>query len=138
MLIDKHTDLQALERIRKLPPCIQPHVRVNDPCWSYCPEGWRDLVEHLHTNLVTVHPHYEIVQIKEKFGGLRFYTTIPYNPHDIGIIVISYYESMSFRVCDVCGEVGEKQQIDGCFIATRCDQHNTNEERRAKVTEHGR
>lgn len=133
-----HTDPEALRRIGKLPECLQPHMELNDPCWSYCPPGWRSLVEELHYNLVAIHPNYQIRQIKEKFGGLRFYTNIPYDATDEGCLLIQDYENQSHSICDICGGEGEKRFIDKCFMAVRCDTHNTSDELRAKVSEYDR
>ena len=52
-----------------------------DPLWSEHPvwrsidtgDGWNDLIRDLATELSALPISWEIVQIKEKFGGLRFY-----------------------------------------------------------------
>ena len=58
------------------------------------------------------------VQVKEKFGGLRFYvngaTEEMYN-------FISFAESMSYKTCEVCGSPG-KTYTDG-WHQTLCDIH---------------
>ena len=56
-------------------------------------------VEHTNTFLYDFH----IIQIKEKYGGLRFYIEgAPEGSRVDGII--SKYESMSERICGVCGK----------------------------------
>ncbi len=60
----------------------------------------------------------EIQQIKEKFGGLRFY-------YDGGDERISGMETMAEiwagRTCETCGNVGK--QRGGGWIRTLCDEH---------------
>jgi hypothetical protein len=59
----------------------------------------------------------EILQIKEKFGHLRFY---------VGEAPIAIYsaieeaERQSFKVCEVCGSPGEIR--GGSWITVRCDR----------------
>ena len=113
------------ERIAKLPEPIRKHVYPEDPYWCYVPDGWRDLVCRMNEHLEVLEPDYILHQAKEKFGGLRYYTHTPdrtNNEHDLFWIIVSYYESLSFRVCDVCGEYGTKW-IKGGFVRTRCEEH---------------
>jgi hypothetical protein len=58
------------------------------------------------------------VQIKEKFGTLRFY----YNGGDSKIEgMVRLAESMSAVTCEECGKPG--QQRSGGWIRTLCDEH---------------
>lgn len=128
-----HTDKSAIERVNNLPECIREHMWTNDPCWSYCPEGWRDLVTRLHNALVQVAPDYRLSQIKEKFGGLRFYTNISHTEDSIPHMIISHFESMSTTTCDVCGKRGMVVQAgpdNWPYVASRCEEHY--EEKRAR------
>lgn len=57
-------------------------------------------------------------QVKEKYGGLRFY----YGGGDDTIdAYVRFAEYLSERTCDVCGAPGK--QRDGGWIVTRCDEH---------------
>lgn len=58
------------------------------------------------------------VQVKEKFGGLRFYVNGASAEHDAKI---EFAESMSYRTCEVCGRPG-KPTRDG-WIRTLCKEH---------------
>ncbi len=60
------------------------------------------------------------VQLKEKFGSLRYYMNQS-TPYIDG--VISMAESMSAITCEVCGNPGKLRQ--GGWIKTRCDEHST-------------
>jgi hypothetical protein len=60
----------------------------------------------------------EIQQIKEKFGGLRFY----YSGGDeriSGMEVMA--EAWADRSCETCGDLGERRS--GGWIRTLCDKH---------------
>jgi hypothetical protein len=58
------------------------------------------------------------VQVKEKFGGLRFYVQAATDKH---YNYISFAESMSYRTCEECGAPG-KRYTDG-WHRTLCDIH---------------
>ena len=58
------------------------------------------------------------VQVKEKFGGLRFYVQAATDKH---YHYISFAESMSYRTCEECGAPG-KTYTDG-WHTTLCDIH---------------
>jgi hypothetical protein len=57
-------------------------------------------------------------QIKEKFGGLRFYVERATEEH---YNYISFAESMSYRICEECGAPG-KLHTDG-WHRTLCEHH---------------
>jgi hypothetical protein len=58
------------------------------------------------------------VQVKEKFGGLRFYVQAATDKH---YNYISFAESMSYVTCEKCGSPG-KRYTDG-WHTTLCDIH---------------
>ena len=58
------------------------------------------------------------VQVKEKFGGLRFYVQAATDKH---YQFISFAEVMSYRTCEECGAPG-KTYTDG-WHRTMCDIH---------------
>ena len=58
------------------------------------------------------------VQVKEKFGGLRFYVNGATDKH---WSYINFAESMSYRTCEQCGNPG-KTYTDGWHM-TLCDIH---------------
>ncbi len=66
----------------------------------------------------TKRPPFEVYQVKEKFGGLRFYT----NSHNWAIFdLIQQAEQQSFQICDICGQPGTLRK--GSWWRTRCDEH---------------
>lgn len=60
------------------------------------------------------------VQVKEKFGGLRFYIDGG-DKYTDGVITLA--ESMSFSICEVCGHPGIARR--GGWIRVLCDEHET-------------
>ncbi len=105
-----------------------------------CGEGWWPILEALCFNI----QHHidwknrqsEIVvqvvveQIKEKFGGLRFY----YDGGDEYISgLVSMAESWADASCEECGAPGKRR--DGGWIKTLCDTHEAERQQRKKVSE---
>jgi len=71
-----------------------------------------------------------VEQIKEKFGGLRFYYQGG-NEHISGMVTMA--EVWAGRSCETCGNVGVRRS--GGWIRTLCDIHEA-EYQRNKETEH--
>lgn len=72
------------------------------------------------------------VQVKEKFGGLRFYVQAATDKH---YSYISFAESMSYRTCEECGAPG-KRYTDG-WHRTLCDIHADMDGREQEVEDEG-
>lgn len=89
-----------------------------EKCDFYLPIGWTKLVETLLKDLTFVCPEIRVAQVKEKFGGLRFYAD---NCNKEANELITLAEQQSVLICDVCGEPG-RLRSDG-WLATKCDTH---------------
>jgi hypothetical protein len=90
-------------------------------CWGFPGDGWFDLIYRLSEDLVKIEPTLQAVQVKEKFGGLRFY--IDSCPEDTWSAVqqrISEAEAESFRTCESCGAPGSVR--GGGWVKTLCDK----------------
>ncbi len=73
-------------------------------------------------------PQVVATQVKEKFGGLRFY----YDGGDEQITgMVRMAESWASHTCETCGKPG--QMRTGGWIRTLCDEHE--EERQVKMKE---
>ncbi len=85
------------------------------------PKGWKHIVEPLINECEL--NEVKINQIKEKFGGLRFYIgSAPDRFRD----KIVKAEIQSFRTCQDCGAHAIVRQIeygDIYYVATLCDKH---------------
>lgn len=90
---------------------VDPYPRVVD-----CGPGWYGLLKDLHNSLVFVDPHYTLIQVKEKFGGLRFYV-LASEPEMERLVftLVSLYERISFKVCEMTGEPGMLMVKDGVY-----------------------
>jgi len=60
-----------------------------------------------------------IQDVKEKFGGLRFYVS---GASDKVYNYIEFAEALSHRTCEECGAPGERRS--GGWIKTLCDTHH--------------
>jgi len=101
-------------------------------------QGWWPILETLCDNIQhhidwrnresEVVPQVVVEQIKEKFGGLRFY----YQGGDEQIHgMVRMAESWAANCCEECGSPGTRRS--GGWIRTLCDQHEA--ERQARIEE---
>lgn len=102
---------------------MQKHHKILRPAgYVEVGEGWFPLIDSLCTDLQKISNdtglQIEAEQIKEKFGGLRFYTSTSTKPHADRITVA---EEQALVTCEVCGAPGK--QRDGGWIRTLCDEH---------------
>jgi len=72
-------------------------------------------------------PPVEVEQIKEKFGGLRFYHVGGDSMIDG---MISMAEAWAAHTCEVCGQPGQAR--GGGWIKTLCDHHEGERQQRMK------
>jgi len=82
-------------------------------------DGWIPLVQNLIEEAVEAGWDKQICQVKEKFGGLRFYIN---SASDEVFEIIRKYESLSYETCEVCGEKGELRK--GGWYSTLCEKHH--------------
>ena len=73
-------------------------------------------------------PQVTVGQIKEKFGGLRFYYD---GGDDVIDGMVRMAESWASNACEECGAPGQSR--DGGWIKTLCDEHDA--ERQAQFKE---
>lgn len=78
--------------------------------------GWGPLVERLYN--ACDHQGVAILQIKEKFGGLRFYVG---GASDSTLQLIEAAEDESRKTCELCGKAGG-QRVERGWVWTRCDE----------------
>ena len=80
--------------------------------------GWLGIIKSLIEDLIQLGWDKQICQVKEKFGGLRFYIN---SGSDEIYKKIFEAEIKSNRVCEKCGEPGKS--ISGGWIVTLCKFH---------------
>jgi hypothetical protein len=96
--------------------------------WVSFDRGWYPLVCQLDSHISRILPDYQIHQMKEKFGGLRFY----WAPHWVDEIepdvqererrrakeveaLVDAWEIISYLVCEACGAEGSLHDRDGWY-----------------------
>ena len=80
--------------------------------------GWLGLVKTLIEDLIQLGWDKQICQVKQKFGGLRFYI----NDGSKEVFdKITESEKKSYEICEKCGEPGKSTK--GGWITTLCDFH---------------
>jgi len=79
-------------------------------------KGWSTLIDTIYDNL---RPETYVMQVKEKFGGLRFYVGGA-TPEEFE--VIDKAEADSYTICEECGKPGILREDLG-WILTLCDEH---------------
>jgi hypothetical protein len=83
-------------------------------------KGWRPLIKQLIIDLKKMGWDGNITQIKQKFGGLRFY---------IGAGSLKIFnridkaEKESFKICEECGRPGRLR--GNSWLMTLCDKHSS-------------
>jgi len=106
-------------------------------------KGWYPILEALCANIQShidwqnknheKHPVVEQViveQIKEKFGGLRFY----YQGGDDNVHgMVRMAESCAANCCEECGAPGKRR--NGGWIRTLCDHHEAEHQERLRTRE---
>lgn len=114
-IVDSYEDKQMYEKRKEI--AIQEHG--NDYNVEDLPDA--EDVELTEEEKADV----RAVQVKEKFGGLRFYIKgAPTDIHDKVQGAIRMAESMSFRTCEECGTTENVEVRDDGWIETLCDDCN--------------
>jgi hypothetical protein len=108
-----------------------------------CDDGWYFLLDELCSEIEKIDKDktVKVVQVKEKLGGLRFYTSsdgpvidvlnnaktfnlVRNEPNKIQALV-SKYEEMSYKICEVCGDQGRLCKTNGGYLKTVCIEHRS-------------
>ncbi len=87
-------------------------------------DGWYPLIDVL-SGLLTEQPiDITAVQVKEKFGALRFYIDTIHSEENSDFIGGLCYmaEFLSMVICDECGKRG--RLCKAAYLCTRCDEHS--------------
>lgn len=100
--------------------------------------GWEPLVDELHRRVLEVAPEITVNQVKEKFGGLRYYYSLPVEVSEREIDdywcktvgekvekIVSAAELCSTWICEVCGEPGHTDNWNHGWLNTLCPEHGS-------------
>jgi len=86
-------------------------------------DGWYWLINSLcgqlqHLTDVDKRPQIIASQVKEKFGGLRFYVS---GASEDQYAVLEFAESLSFSICEECGAMANVSLRRTGWLRTLCD-----------------
>ncbi|HEY1133278.1 MAG TPA: hypothetical protein VGE77_01760 [Nocardioides sp.] len=88
--------------------------------WIDCQKGWYPILARLDTDLAALDAAYEVHQVKEKFGGLRYYThTEKDGVRERFETRIQQAEQEAYRTCELCGTAGSLAKR-GTWYQTLC------------------
>lgn len=111
-----------LQRIKKFDFIKRSLNTPNTPFSMFgveCDEGWDDIIFNLCEKLDFVKFRGVVIQVKEKFGGLRFYVNGATNADNA---LISDAEIAASKTCEVCGKPG-KIFDNHKWLKTVCEEH---------------
>jgi len=104
--------------LKKFPQLYQRHMLPMSEtcmCWGFdCGDGWFGIIEKLSEQLEPLGVIAE--QVKEKYGGLRFYYDGPPEADEY----VMAAEEQSLETCEVCGEPGTINE--GGWLQVRCSE----------------
>ena len=83
-----------------------------------CSSGWDSIIENAVKKIQKLDPEVKAVQVKNKFGTLRFYIT---SATDEVHKIIEDTEKLSETICELCGKPGELRNDDRYWLQTICD-----------------
>lgn len=108
-------------------------ARENLMCFGFaCGDGWFKILDNLSSKLEKIIVKYKrenkdaepimAMQVKEKFGGLRFYmSSVPSELYDEIYGLINEAELKASTTCEECGARGKLRR--GGWIRNLCDAH---------------
>ena len=123
--MDEKLDKELCQKFPKLYKDRNAPMNTTCMCWGFdVGTGWYNLIYNLSEKLEALinnlpqkdQEHFCAVQVKEKFGGLRFYMTSQTKEMSEEI---TKAESLSYHTCEDCGSNQAKQNNEG-WISTLC------------------
>ena len=91
-------------------------------CWGVeCGAGWYSLIHDLCKKITEIDPKVQAEQVKEKFGGLRFYLggCSPDTTERL-YAAIDEAEKLSYKTCEMCGSTENVAQNEVGWVHTLC------------------
>lgn len=123
----KELDDKLCQKYPKIFADRHADMRTTAMCWGFeCNDGWYWLIDQLCDKIqsyIDLNKHLKIsqviaTQVKEKYGGLRFYYIGGDNRIDG---YVSFAEHLSYAICEKCGSTENVGRTDG-WIYTRCEK----------------
>ena len=85
--------------------------------------GWSEIVERLDRRLSALDPRYDLVQVKQKLGGLRYYIQTDHREllDEMEMAVLDA-ERHAERTCEQCGDGGVLHRSARGWLCTLCSE----------------
>ena len=131
--IDNHPD--TLDKLIEQYPIVFKHL--NKTGYHNLPAGWYKIVDRLCSELsvileealevnpeTTEEPLFSVLQVKEKFGGLRFYYMMNTKDDELYRRIqtsVDNAEDASYSTCQITGNIGVLCK-DGSHFMTLCEE----------------
>jgi hypothetical protein len=110
-----------MEGFDNRPLAAKVHLRTADNWYGVVtPPGWDNIIGELDSELAQIDPDYKIFQVKEKFGALRYYSSLDVNDQARKIVTLATLQSSI--TCEECGKKAELR-TDRNWIRTLCNEH---------------
>ena len=94
--------------------------------WIRCDKGWYPIIVDVDRRIADLDPNYVVHQVKEKFGGLRYYFAPTANvDEETGKKmqqIVRKAEKLADRTCEICGSTDKVALRDHGWWKTTCDQ----------------
>lgn len=99
------------------------HGAYKHPYMYSIDPGWAAIVDGLDQGLSEILPDYKVYQVKQKFGGLRYYTSFPHDEEKRERFneLIRNAEALAAETCEICAKPGRLQ--GDAYVRTLCDKH---------------
>ena len=119
--MDKQKELELVNKYPNLYKDYGGDMRKTCMAWGLAVgDGWYNIIDELSEKLEAL--GCVAVQVKEKFGGLRFYLgNYPEGAHEL----ITEAEEKSYKTCERCGKPGSPK--GGGWVKTLCDECRNSE-----------
>lgn len=94
---------------------LADYPKLYEECYDFSPSvGWLSLIREMSERLKDT--NVKVVQVKSKFGGLRYYVN---GTTSENYLIITKAETASYHICEDCGEPGTTRP--GGWVMTLCD-----------------
>ena len=87
---------------------------------SRVPSGWLPIVESAVEQLEALGA--DILQVKQKFGGLRIYFVAPIQRADEASAIVANAERICDDTCERCGSVDRVELVESGWYETLCSR----------------
>ena len=94
--------------------------------WISCDKGWYPIIIDVDQKLAKLDPNYTVHQVKEKFGGLRYYfaatSAVDEETGKKMNEIVRKAEKLADRTCEICGSTKKVKLRNYSYVRTLCDK----------------